>query len=49
MRGQIIVVSSARLVAVARESGFGEIVQARSAAPRDLLGAAEAALARHRL
>lgn len=49
MRGQIIVVSSARLVAVAREHAFGEIVLARSAAPRDLLAAAETALAHHRL
>jgi len=49
MRGQIIVVSSARLVAAARENAFREIVQARSAAPRDLLAAAEAALSRHRL
>ena len=49
MRGQIIVVSSARLVAAARERAFGEIVLARSAAPRDLLAAAESALAHHRL
>ncbi len=49
MRGQIIVVSSARLVAAAREHAFGEIVLARSAAPRDLLAAAESALAHHRL
>ena len=49
LRRQIIVVSSARLVAVARENAFSEIVQARSAAPHDLLAAAEAALARHRL
>lgn len=49
MRGQIIVVSSARLVAAAREHAFGEIVLARSAAPRDLLAAAETALAHHRL
>ena len=49
LRGQIIVVSSARLVASAREARFGEIVQARSAAPRDLLAAAASALSRHRL
>lgn len=49
MREQIIVVSSARLVAAAREHAFGEIVLARSAAPRDLLAAAETALAHHRL
>jgi uroporphyrinogen-III synthase len=49
MRRQIIVVSSARLVRAARENDFSEIVQARSAAPRDLLAAAEAALSRHRL
>jgi uroporphyrinogen-III synthase len=49
MRGQIIVVSSARLVAAAREHAFGEIVLARSAAPRDLLAAAESTLAHHRL
>lgn len=49
LRGQIIVVSSARLVGAARENGFSEIVQARSAAPRDLLAAAASALARHRL
>jgi len=49
MRGQIIVVSSARLVAAAREHAFEEIVLARSAAPRDLLAAAESALAHHRL
>jgi uroporphyrinogen-III synthase len=49
LRGQIVVVSSARLVGVARENGFSEIVQARSAAPRDLLAAAASALARHRL
>lgn len=49
MRGQIIVVSSARLAAVARENAFAEIVLARSAASRDLLAAAESALAHHRL
>jgi uroporphyrinogen-III synthase len=48
LRGQIVVVSSARLVGAARENGFSEIVQARSAAPRDLLAAAASALARHR-
>jgi uroporphyrinogen-III synthase len=49
LRAQPLVVSSARLVGIAREHGFGEIVQARSAAPRDLLAAAAAALGRHRL
>lgn len=49
LRGQIIVVSSARLAGAARKHGFVEIVVARSAAPRDLLAAAEASLAHHRL
>lgn len=49
MRAQIIVVSSARLAAAARGNAFGEIVLARSAAPRDLLAAAETALGHHRL
>jgi uroporphyrinogen-III synthase len=49
LRAQPLVVSSARLVGIARENGFGEIVQARSAAPRDLLAAAAGALGRHRL
>jgi uroporphyrinogen-III synthase len=49
LRRQTLVVSSARLAGIARENGFGEIVQARSAAPADLLAAAASALARHRL
>ena len=49
LRAQALVVSSARLAGIARENGFSEIVQARSALPRDLIGAAAAALARHRL
>jgi uroporphyrinogen-III synthase len=49
LRREILVVSSARLAALAREHAFAEIALARSAAPRDLLAAAAAALARHRL
>ncbi|MET0231230.1 MAG: uroporphyrinogen-III synthase [Rhodanobacteraceae bacterium] len=49
LRAQALVVSSARLVGIAREHAFVQIVQARSAAPRDLLAAATAALGRHRL
>jgi uroporphyrinogen-III synthase len=49
LRSQILVVSSARLVGVAREHAFAEIALARSAAPMDLIDAAAAALARHRL
>jgi uroporphyrinogen-III synthase len=49
LRAQILVVSSARLVALARAPAFAEIALARSAAPRDLIAAAAAALARHRL
>ena len=49
LRAQILVVSSARLAALAREHAFAEIALARSAAPRDLFSAAAAALARHRL
>ncbi len=49
LRVQPLVVSSARLVGIARENAFEQIVQARSAAPRDLLAAAVAALGRHRL
>lgn len=49
LRAQIVVVSSARLVALARGHAFAEIALARSAAPRDLIDAAAAALARHRL
>ena len=46
---QILVVSSARLAALARDHAFAQIALARSAAPRDLIAAAAAALARHRL
>lgn len=49
LRAQILVVGSARLAALATAHAFTEIVLARSAAPRDLLDAAAAALARHRL
>ena len=49
LRAQTIVVSSARLAAAARAAGFGAIVPAASAAPRDLLAGAAHALARHRL
>jgi uroporphyrinogen-III synthase len=49
LRGQTVVVSSARLAGLARENGFEAIVQARSAAPADLLATAASALARHRL
>ncbi|HVT31986.1 MAG TPA: uroporphyrinogen-III synthase [Rhodanobacteraceae bacterium] len=49
LRRQVLVVSSARLAGIARANGFEEIVQARSATPADLLAAAAAALARHRL
>jgi uroporphyrinogen-III synthase len=49
LRGRILVVSSARLAVLAREHAFTEIALARSATPRDLIAAAAAALARHRL
>ena len=49
LRAQILVVSSARLAVIARAQAFAQIVLARSAAPRDLIAAAAAALARHRL
>jgi uroporphyrinogen-III synthase len=49
LRGQMIVVSSARLALAARSQGFNEIVQAKSALARDLLAAAQTAIARHRL
>jgi hypothetical protein len=45
----MIVVSSARLALAARSQGFNEIVQAKSALARDLLAAAQTAIARHRL
>jgi uroporphyrinogen-III synthase len=43
------VVSSARLAALAAQHGFARVHLARSALPEDLLAAAAAALARHRL
>lgn len=46
---QVLVVSSARLEALAHEAGFEDVLNARSAMPDDLLAAAERALARHRL
>lgn len=49
LQAQILVVGSARLAAHARDEGFAEIALARSALPRDLVDAAAAALARHRL
>jgi len=49
LRRQMLVVSSARLAEAARAQGFRSITQARSALPRDLIAAAEAVLARHRL
>jgi uroporphyrinogen-III synthase len=49
LKAQILIVSSARLAALAQGHAFAEIVLARSAAPRDLIAAAAAALARHRL
>jgi uroporphyrinogen-III synthase len=49
LRGQIVVVSSARLALAARSQGFTEIVQAKSALARDLLATAQTAIARHRL
>jgi uroporphyrinogen-III synthase len=49
IRAQILVVSSARIAVLAREHAFAQVALARSAAPRDLLSAAAAALARHRL
>jgi uroporphyrinogen-III synthase len=49
LRHQVVVVSSARLETLAHESGFEDVLNARSALPDDLLAAAERALARHRL
>lgn len=49
LRRQTLIVSSARLAALARENGFENIRVAASALPGDLLDAAQAALARHRL
>lgn len=48
-RAEILIVSSARLAAHAQERGFRDIHQAASALDTDLLAAAGAALARHRL
>jgi uroporphyrinogen-III synthase len=44
-----LVVSSARLAAAARAQGFANVHVAASPAPRDLVDAAQFALARHRL
>lgn len=49
LRRQTLVVSSARLAAIAREKGFAQICVAASASPDDLLDAAQKALTRHRL
>jgi uroporphyrinogen-III synthase len=48
LRDGVLVVSSPRLAAAAREHGFGTIVPARSALADDLLAAAEAALPHRR-
>jgi uroporphyrinogen-III synthase len=49
LRHQILVVSSARLAALADEHGFEDIRMASSASPDDLLDAAAKALTHHRL
>ncbi|MEO5624772.1 MAG: uroporphyrinogen-III synthase [Dokdonella sp.] len=49
LRHQILIVSSARLAAVAEEQGFKDVRMAVSASADDLLDAACKALARHRL
>ena len=49
LRRQTLVVSSARLAAIARENGFAQICVAASALPDDLIDAAQKALTRHRL
>lgn len=49
LRRQMLVVSSARLAALARERGFEQVSVAASALPDDLIEAAQKALARHRL
>jgi uroporphyrinogen-III synthase len=49
LRGQMLVASSERLAAIAREHGFAQVSVAASAMPDDLLDAARHALARHRL
>ncbi|GAA0710918.1 uroporphyrinogen-III synthase [Dokdonella soli] len=46
---QPLVVSSSRIAGFARDHGFGDIVEAASALPGDLLDGARWALARHRL
>lgn len=49
LRRQTVVVSSARLAAIASEGAFTNVVEASSAIAEDLLDAAAHALARHRL
>lgn len=49
LRGQTLVVSSARLAKQAREAGFGIVFQATSAHAGDLISTAAVTLARHRL
>jgi len=49
LRAQGLVVSSERLAARARETGFADVSIGDSAAPSDLLAAAARRLARHRL
>lgn len=49
LRRQMLVVSSARLAALAQANAFEDIHLATSALPADLLAAAQRALARHRL
>lgn len=49
LRRQTLVVSSARLAAIARDAAFTNLVEATSAMAEDLLQAAAHALARHRL
>lgn len=49
LRRQILIVSSARLMAIAEDRGFEDVREAASASVDDLLDAACKALARHRL
>ncbi len=49
LREGSLIASSARLAALAAERGFGDVLQATSALPADLLQGAAQALARHRL
>lgn len=49
LRHQILIVSSARLAAIAEKQGFEDVREAASASADDLLDAACKALARHRL